>query len=209
MDTLLDNPLRNHWFALRHGQSVANVEEIVVSDPANGCDRYGLTDTGRHQFHDSLSARGLARFGSGAPDRHALLYSSDFARAIQSAQVAAELLQIDAPIQIDTQLRERHFGRHELQHAQIYEDVWRADRIDAERADNGVEPVSSVAARMTAAVQSIEAQHSGRTIVLVSHGDPLQILQCVFNQRPLVQHRELDPLLNAELRLLGRRTGDD
>ena len=203
MEINLSRPLRNHWYALRHGQSKANVAQVVVSDPANGCNGHGLTDIGREQFRQSLSANALAKLGAAAPDHQALLYSSDFARAIESATVAAELLQIEREVQIDTRLRERYFGRYELGDASAYEKVWLADRSNMNTAENGVEPVREVALRMTELVETLEQQHHNQTIVLVSHGDPLQILECVFSNHPPARHRDLAPLENAELRLLG------
>jgi probable phosphoglycerate mutase len=199
----ISRPLRNHWFALRHGQSLANVEGIVVSDPANGCDGYGLTDTGRAQFQQSLALDRRQALGAIAPDHQALIVSSDFARAAQSAAIAAQLLQTDTDVQISKLLRERFFGRYELSSAEAYDTVWQADSKDATTATHGVEPVICVARRMAGLVEILDQQHLGRTIVLVSHGDPLQILECVFNAIPLSQHRELPPLDNAELRLLG------
>ena len=44
-------PLKNRYFAMRHGQSEANAAGIIVSDPANGCPRYGLTPLGRQQVY--------------------------------------------------------------------------------------------------------------------------------------------------------------
>lgn len=47
-------PLRNCYYGLRHGQSTANVEGIISSDPFVGSLKHGLTDLGRTQ------ARGAA-----------------------------------------------------------------------------------------------------------------------------------------------------
>ncbi len=46
--------LRNPYFVFRHGYSKANAEGIIVSQPANGIDAYGLSDLGRKQVVDSL-----------------------------------------------------------------------------------------------------------------------------------------------------------
>ncbi len=207
MNIDIPRPLRNHWLALRHGQSQANVDGIVVSDPVNGCEGYGLTDTGRQQCHQSLAPEVLRGFGLAAPDRHSLIITSDFARAAQTAKIAADILRTETDVQITPLLRERFFGGYELGSADAYESVWQADVLDAAVAANDVEPVNAVAQRMATLVESIERQHQGRTIVLVSHGDPLQILECVFSAQPLGRHRELKPLANAELRLLGKAAG--
>jgi hypothetical protein len=41
--------LKNRYFALRHGQSEANVENIISSLPARGTTIHGLTQLGREQ----------------------------------------------------------------------------------------------------------------------------------------------------------------
>lgn len=53
----------------------------------------------------------------------------------------------------------------------------------------GGESVEDVAARTTALVSRLEAEHSGRHIVLVSHGDALSILAAALLRVPLGQHR--------------------
>ena len=52
-DPALSVPLHNTFLIVRHGQSEANVEGIVVSTPENGCSKYGLTHLGRKQAHDA------------------------------------------------------------------------------------------------------------------------------------------------------------
>ena len=39
----------NTYLIMRHGQSEANAQGIIVSDPKIGCFRYGLTALGREQ----------------------------------------------------------------------------------------------------------------------------------------------------------------
>eukprot|EP00438_Fugacium_kawagutii_P016681 Skav223975 [mRNA] locus=scaffold1107:223842:226947:- [translate_table: standard] len=39
--------LRHRFFALRHGESKANVAKIIISDPKVGTKAYGLTPAGR------------------------------------------------------------------------------------------------------------------------------------------------------------------
>jgi broad specificity phosphatase PhoE len=48
----------------------------------------------------------------------------------------------------------------------------------------------------------LERRYSGRAILLVSHGDPLQILQAGFLLIDPSGHRSLPPLETAEIRPL-------
>jgi broad specificity phosphatase PhoE len=56
--------------------------------------------------------------------------------------------------------------------------------------------------RVTALVADLERRYSGRDILLVSHGDTLQILQAGFLRLDPSLHRRLPPLGTAEIREL-------
>lgn len=204
--TKLAQPLRNYWYALRHGQSLANVAERVVSQPANGCDDYGLSEQGKIQVQQTFALLQCPPEPAAVrqPDAETLIFASDFKRARQTARLAHDLLAARQPLTTAIELRERDFGTFELGSAQAYQRVWDADRQDAGHSQWGVESVAAVASRTASLVRELEQQYAGEVLMLVSHGDPLQILQCVFSGRPLQQHRSLPPLQTAELRLLGQ-----
>jgi broad specificity phosphatase PhoE len=63
--------------------------------------------------------------------------------------------------------------------------------------------VAHVAHRVSAMIVDLEAQHSQRlNVILVSHGDTLQILQSCFAGVSPAQHRSLPHLHNCEVREL-------
>lgn len=64
-----------------------------------------------------------------------------------------------------------------------------------------MEPVTRVLDRGLACLKEIETAHAGRTILLVSHGDTLQILMTLLQDGPH-RHRELAHLETAEIRRL-------
>src|SRR5688500_18160549 len=97
--------LGNTYYALRHGKSLANEAEMIVSDPDQGVPGYGLSEEGRRQV---ASAVGKAREGH-ALDHNTLIVSSDFARARESAEIAAGILGTEDII-LTPKLRERFFG---------------------------------------------------------------------------------------------------
>jgi len=196
LNCILDiDHLKNRYFILRHGRSLANERGLVVSRPENGCHGYGLSEGGRAQV-----AASLARCSD--LDGSTLILSSDFSRALESARIAGERLACAAPPRIETRLRERDFGTFELGSSAAYEVVWQADALDPERAANGVESAASVTCRMTSLVAELESTFSGATLLLVSHGDPLQLLQTAFAKQPASRHRELPHLETAEIRRL-------
>ena len=68
----------------------------------------------------------------------------------------------------------------------------------------GLEPADEVLDRTTALVADLEERYAAQTVLLISHGDVLQILQCGFAGSEPGRHRSLAPLATAEIRELTR-----
>jgi glucosyl-3-phosphoglycerate phosphatase len=186
--------LANRFSVMRHGQSKANAVGLIVSRIEN--DRrgdYGLSELGRQQ------ALAAAR-GCGLPT-DTLICSSDFSRARQTAEIVrAHLGATD--VVVTEALRERCFGEWEGSAASNYARVWAADETNPNGADGSVESAAAVLDRTTALIEDLERGYSGRDILLVSHGDPLQILQAGFLRIDPSRHRSLIALETAEIRRL-------
>lgn len=193
----MGNCLPNQYFIMRHGQSEANVQGLIVSNPANGIERYGLTALGRQQVADSLAAV-AGRLPEGLQ-----IISSDFLRARQTAAIAHRLLACIDPVEYSPLLRERYFGDYDGGSDASYNQVWQQDIIDADQQHGNVESVAAVLARSSQLVRQLETKQSNQTYLLVAHGDTLQILQTAFLARPAAEHRALPPLAVAEIRPLG------
>lgn len=184
--------LRNRYFVMRHGQSKANLQEIIVSHPDNGLkEEYSLTDLGKEQ------ARASAKRSTLSAD--ALIFSSDFSRALGTAEIVRDVLGTE-PVHVTELLRERHFGNWEKKDHKHYHDVWESDHDDADHEEEGVESVNSVLDRATSLILRLEEEYRGKDILLVSHGDCLQILQTGFQKTDPSKHRSLAHLETAEIR---------
>ncbi|MDF7801141.1 histidine phosphatase family protein [Pontiellaceae bacterium B1224] len=186
-------PFNNIYYAFRHGQSRANTEGIIISDPTIGTVDYGLTEVGRQQVFDSLSK-------ADAFDANTLLYSSDFLRTRETAAIISETLGIETVL--DERLRERFFGDWDGKPHANYSKAWKNDLFDPTQEFHGAESSSSVQKRMWSVIQSMEKLHHGKTIVLVSHGDPLMLLQTAFNNLGPERHRSLPYIETAAWRKL-------
>lgn len=184
--------VRNTYYVMRHGQSTANVQGIVLSWPEHGVrPGYGLTAHGRQQVEQAAQVSGLPA--------STLVYSSDFARAYQTAMITQHTIGAEA-VTVASELRERYFGELEFAEAKTaYQDVWRAD-TSGQAYGHGVEPLSQVAARVMRLVQSIEQHYTGKTVLLVSHGDTLQALQVAWQGHdPARDYYTAVPLANAQI----------
>jgi broad specificity phosphatase PhoE len=194
--------LQRTYFVLRHGISTANERGLVVSRPEHGIADYGLSERGVEQCRiefASLAAR--IKNGEYSELRRARVLSSDFRRARETAELFCEILGLSAP-ELDGRLRERNFGEIELQSHDRYAEIWSVDASDADARTHRSESANEVRVRILSLCADLEARSSDNAIVLVSHGDTLQILQTVFAALPAGAHRSLPHLKNAELRRL-------
>ncbi|MBB4844504.1 putative phosphoglycerate mutase [Paucibacter oligotrophus] len=153
--------------ALRHGET-----------EWNSLGRYqGQTDIPLNE-QGLLQARQAAQALASTP-LHAI-YSSDLARALQTAQVLAECQRL--PLQIEPGLREQHFGVFQgLSSDEILRRWPQAHaRWHAREADFGPEGGESRSAfntRCMAAIEGLARRHRGQTIALVCHGG---VLDCLY-----------------------------
>ena len=183
---------RNSYLLMRHGESDANVSGIIVSDPKIGCERFGLTDRGSKQIIASVKG-----FTGEAITQ---IVCSDFLRTLQTAQLVANTLNLPQPEQ-EVGLRERFFGKWEGMSAEHYENIWQRDEMD-KHSDDGVERPQEVAQRGLMVLERLEQQYQGEVILLVSHGDMLQILSTSIAGISPHKHRSLPHHQTGEIKYL-------
>jgi broad specificity phosphatase PhoE len=187
--------LKNHYWAMRHGQSKANLQNIIISHPENGThEDYGLTELGQEQAKAATANSPLTK--------ETIMYCSDFSRARETAHIVQQALGVP-DIHVSHKLRERHFGNWEKGNStNLYDIVWVSDGQNADHVENGVEAANAVLDRATALIVELEKKYRGKNILLISHGDTLQILQTGFRKIDASKHRSLPNLETAEIREL-------
>jgi probable phosphoglycerate mutase len=186
--------LANRYRVMRHGESKANASGVIVSHIET--DRrgdYGLSELGRRQADAAAECCGLPA--------DTVICSSDFSRARQTAEIVRARLGAP-PVVVAPALRERCFGDLEGSSTDSYARVWAADEAGTAHANGGVEPAAAVLDRATALVAELEWRYDGRDILLVSHGDTLQILLAGFLRMDPAAHRRVPHLAVAEIRAL-------
>lgn len=212
----LPSPLRHRYFALRHGESEANVAGMIISDPEVGVKEFGLTERGQEdvrrtagQFAKLLKDDAAAGEGEDLRSR-VVVVASDFKRTRETAEVFSEALAgavMPQKVRLETALRERFFGRLEAGPNKRYQEVWDRDRRDPSATPFSAESALDVRQRTVSLIARLEAElPEGSIVVLVSHGDALQILQTAFNSISAAEHRSLRHLDPAEVRELVPRT---
>ncbi|XP_020242880.1 uncharacterized protein LOC109821092 isoform X2 [Asparagus officinalis] len=129
----------------------------------------------------------VLRHGKSIPNEKGLIVSSlengvlpEFglgSEGLNQAKLAGELFS-----KATVEFRERYFGpTFELLSHEKYAEIWALDEKDPFMPPEGGESVANVASRLATAVANIEAEFEGCVILVVSHGDPLQILQTILN----------------------------
>jgi probable phosphoglycerate mutase len=196
-------------FSLRHGQSLANVAGVISSSPS-ATREHGLSPAGEDQARaaaDQVVARAKS-LGCGVA-----ICSSDYMRARQTAEivhVAVRAAGVDAwpteGVSLREALRERYFGSFDGGADTEYATVWREDALDSAHEQFGVESVDSVLGRALRLLEELPSElgaSSSWLLLLVAHGDVLQILQTHFAGVCPRLHRSLEHLPTATLRELG------
>jgi probable phosphoglycerate mutase len=139
--------------------------------------------------HAQARATGNALLGEG----FAAIYSSDLVRTRQTAEATAHLAHL--PLQLDTGLRERHYGIFQgltyaeaaLRHPAEYA---RHKARDPRFVPEGGESLLDLAARIGSACEAIVRRHAGQAAALFTHGGVLDILYRQAAGQPLTTARD-------------------
>ena len=235
--------LTQSYYALRHGQSLANVEKIISSDPQISTVQHGLSDMGKLQARKAgeMFMEDYHHTDTADDYEGVAIFSSDFTRARETASIFAKSLSSSQSPQIpiynndivlETKLRERYFGVLNGGPDTKYQSVWDIDCTDPDHEEYDVESANSVLERTTRLIcdlddmlsssattsttssssssSTLENDHEGDgkkkkkwKVILVAHGDVLQILQTGFLlHEDASKHRSLDHLETATIRKL-------
>ena len=186
---------------MRHGQSTANVIGLIVSKLENGIlPQYGLTELGLEQSQKSAKLF----LSEQKKSEEFVIVCSPFSRAKETALEIVKVLQHTELIEMED-LRERDFGDLELMSNANYNKFWVEDRANPNSNIFNSESPNQVLSRVTKVINELEQKSfpAGQKIILVSHGDTLQILQTAFLNISVSKHNtDVLYLNNAEIRRL-------
>lgn len=161
------------FFLVRHGEAEGNVKGILCSWPEKHI--FHLTETGRKQ-----AAEAARRLASGGVDR---IYSSPITRTLETAQAISEATGVG--IETDERIRESDFGLYDGGAAVAMTAEYPADtdRIDTDERE--IESLRSVRARVEAFLADVLKNDAGKKVVVVSHGDTLEVLYGLLHGQTL------------------------
>lgn len=166
---------------IRHGETTWNAEKRLQ----------GHTDIPLNA-RGEIQARQMAQALKNTNLAFDALYTSDLKRAVDTANALVQLFGIKA--HVESALRERHFGA--LQGLSTEEapllrpDIWKAHLSrELNHELDGGESIHQFALRVQGVLDSIQQQHAGKTIVIVSHGGTLDMMYRLASNQALSTER--------------------
>lgn len=183
---------QNRYLILRHGESVSNLKEIIISELPEKISS-PLTPRGRRQIKRVLKKLKKEKID--------LIFSSDLERAKETAEIIAKELKKE--IIFDKRLREIKAGEFEGKSIQEYQNFWKSWEERFWKKPKGGENFLDVQKRLFSFFEDLERKYQGKTILIVSHQAPLFALRAFFenwSERDIVEKYKKEKLQPGELR---------
>ncbi|MFQ6049585.1 MAG: class I tRNA ligase family protein, partial [Candidatus Paceibacterales bacterium] len=169
-DLLKQKFSNNKYFILRHGETSYQTKFRKIIYPKGKAPSVGLTKRGRMEIKALIKKLKRSKID--------LIFSSDFFRAKETAEIIAK--EFDLKINFDKRLKDINLG---IYHGKSKEEFYGAFPDIKERfykkPKNG-ESWLSCKKRMIRFLKDIDRRYQNRTILIVSHGDPLWLLEGIL-----------------------------
>ncbi|MDP2856228.1 MAG: histidine phosphatase family protein [bacterium] len=167
--------LNNRYFILRHGQATSNIERWLASWPENPKVSH-LTPKGIKQI--KKDGQFFKKIGLD------LIFSSDLTRTRETAKIVSQATK--APVIYKKGFRELNVGIFKDRPISNYRKYFHnhVDRF-TKRPPKG-ENLNECKKKMFQAFQEINKKYKNKNILIVSHGDPLWLLEgAIKNKTPM------------------------
>ncbi|OGL87863.1 hypothetical protein A3I42_03145 [Candidatus Uhrbacteria bacterium RIFCSPLOWO2_02_FULL_49_11] len=166
--------LKNRYIFMRHGEAEVNRKKIINS-VLEESKKYPLTDTGKQQVQNALKQIGNEKID--------IIVHSPFARTRETAELIGNA--VGKGVEPVQDVREfitapSYEGKPTAEYGALFADT--AKRFM--KNPDGGETLGETLMRMQAVVQDFEKKYEHKTILIVSHGDPLWVLQWALAGSP-------------------------
>ena len=164
--------LKNRYFLLRHGQTTHQIKNpgIIYHWP-DGNPPYALTELGRKQIKKQLSKLQKAKIN--------LIFASDALRTKQSAEIVAQ--EMGLKVKLDKRLRDTNWG---VLQGKTKQEGWKFYGYDKKKRFKTSPPEGEswqdMEKRVKSFLEEIEKDFNQKNILIVSHGDPLWIIESLL-----------------------------
>jgi isoleucyl-tRNA synthetase len=158
----------NEYFVVRHGESVSNVEGFL---------------NGATEVENPLTEKGIAQAKKAAdnlPTDIDYIFVSPLQRTQETANHIAKALNLSAEkIVTDERIRESGMGELEGKAGSKKEEVFDSPEDEYQHSKAGMESLLQTRIRMGAFIYELEQKYQDKKVLIVSHGDPLCMLESV------------------------------
>jgi len=157
---------KNHYFLLRHGQTIYQKEEREILYKASEHFELELTEEGKKQIEAAAKILKGKKIDA--------IFSSDFLRTRQTAGIVLKELGLE-PV-FDERLRDINMGDFHGRSFLEYKKYFKDKKERFKKRTPGGENWEDVIKRLKAVIKDIEKEHEDKNILIISHGDPLWLL---------------------------------
>lgn len=162
--------MNNRYILFRHGQTKYQQNNLDVLYSKEDHVSLPITEEGEKQVEKSVKE--LKNIGID------IIYSSDFYRTRQTSEIAAR--EIGAEIISDKRLRDMDMGIFKGRPADEYRNFFEKREDRFWKNPPGGENWRDVKKRIVEFIGDMEKKYKNKTILVVSHGDPLWLLMSFF-----------------------------
>ena len=174
---------RNTFFLLRHGEAENNVSQTLASEREG--EKYGLTELGKQQAAGAVEQLKTALANAGKTASDIRLVVSPIRRTQETAAIIQSALGLTVEqVVTDARLREIELASFDGKGYGEYE----ATREAGGAAD--VEQPGAIVRRVQECVAELNSRAAGVVYVLVTHGDPIWLLErALAGEPPVFTHQ--------------------
>ena len=158
---------KNVFFLVRHGEATSNLGDLIAAGPEKGKHIAELTEHGREQVQEVATALTKKKID--------VIFTSPYKRAKDTAKIIAQ--KIGAHVIVDKRLGELNCGVFNWRDDAEYQKFFTGQLEKFVKAPPGGETLSDLKKRVLQFLNEINEKYSGKNIVIISHGDPLWMME--------------------------------
>ncbi len=158
--------MNNKYILLRHGETRYQAKKLDILYPKDENSDISITENGKKKI--KIVAKELKNKGID------LIYSSDYFRTKQTSKIVAEELGLD--VKFDSRFIDTNFGVFHGKTGEEYRKFFSDKKERFSKRPVQGENWRDVGKRVIAVITEIEKEYNGKTILIVSHADPVWLL---------------------------------
>jgi len=160
------NKVHNNYSILRHGHTSYTADLIDIIYPKSTHFELGVTEEGKEDIRKLIPILKEKEID--------LIFASDYLRTQITSKIIAEALSIE--IISDKRLRDVNLGIYEGKKKKEYYDAISPKKMFEDGPEGGESWIDCIN-RVESLIKDIEKQYQNKNILIVSHGDPLWLLE--------------------------------